>query len=364
MKKNLIFFLGTKAQFIKTIPIINAVDTRKYKVFLYDTCQHKNLSEREIEKINNEIAYVKISNNLLAADSLKNIVSWFIKTFILLFSKKYKISETETSLCFVHGNTLSTILGIVWCKIHKIKLIHIEGGYRSFNWLKPFPEEIIRYWTSKFSDLVVCFDNESNKNLKNMNIRGSILQVSRNTVYESIALTNLEQPFQNKLLVSIHRNENVYNRKILEDTVYFLIYLNKNYFEHVVWYMHPQTKKILLRTNLLNKLEKEKIITLNLTSHDNFINEISTSSCVFTDGESIIEECSIIGTPTYALINKLENSSSKRKNIFVSEYKHYENLEFFNKIENYRSNYEEPILSVLPSFEIIKNIEKYFFSTN
>ena len=44
MKKTNLF-LGTKAQFIKTIPIINEVDNNFYEVILYDTCQHKSITQ-------------------------------------------------------------------------------------------------------------------------------------------------------------------------------------------------------------------------------------------------------------------------------------------------------------------------------
>ena len=178
MKKNIIFFLGTKAQFIKTVPIINETSDEKYNVYLYDTCQHKSLTEKEIGKTDTNITHIFTSSNYLPASSIFQLIIWFLKSFLSIFKKSFKFKDNENSICIIHGNTLSTILGLVWAKKNNIKILHIEGGYRSFNWFKPFPEEIIRYFTSKFSDYVVCFDSDSFSNLSNMNIKGNIIQVS------------------------------------------------------------------------------------------------------------------------------------------------------------------------------------------
>ena len=45
---NLVFFLGTKAQFIKTIPVINTVDDQMFNIYLYNTCQHEDITNFEL----------------------------------------------------------------------------------------------------------------------------------------------------------------------------------------------------------------------------------------------------------------------------------------------------------------------------
>ena len=359
MKKNLIFFLGTKAQFIKTIPIINAASDNKYNVYLYDTCQHRSITEKEINKTSAKITHIFTSNNYLSASSIFQLIVWFLKSLLSILKKRFKFKEKGNSICIIHGNTLSTILGLVWAKKNKIEILHIEGGYRSFNWFKPFPEEIIRYITSKFSDYVVCFDSDSFLNLSNMNIKGNIIQVSRNTIYDQKYLTEPLSKKESKLTISIHRNENIFNRKRLANTVDFLIEIKKNYFESANWFMHSQTKKNLERYNHIKTLNDAGIFTSELIDHETFIKEIKTSKCVVTDGESILEECKIIGTPTYALLNKLENKKSEGQNILVSEYKHQENKLFFDNLEKYALNIDDED-KVSPSNEIIKHIDKIF----
>jgi UDP-N-acetylglucosamine 2-epimerase (non-hydrolysing) len=360
MKHNLIFFLGTKAQFIKTIPLINAVDTRLFNISIYDTWQHRNITKFQFESIEKEINYVGISNNQVSAKSIPELVWWFFKTACNLVQKKFLYASSGKSICFIHGNTLSTLLGIIWAKRNKILIVHIEGGYRSGNWFRPFPEEIIRYISSKLSDYIICFDEVSKQNLVDMRVKGEIIQVSRNTIYDAVKkeskISDVSK-VSSKLTITLHRNENIFNKKRLNETVHFIIYLKNNFFTSVNWYLHPHTKKQLKKTGLQKILTENKIATLDLLAHHEFINEIKTSECILTDGESVIEECNILGVPTYALINKLENSNSNGLNIFVSKYKHTENLDFFKNISTYKQN---SILNskISPSVEILNHIQK------
>lgn len=358
-KKNLVYFLGTKAQFIKTIPIINATDETKFNINFLDTCQHYDISRDLIKKINKKINYIQLSDNKKSAQSRSLLILWFLKLSIkIIFSNKTKFKNLNTA-CLVHGNTLSTILGVLWAKRNNLKLVHIEGGYRSFNWLKPFPEEIIRYFTSKVSNYIICFDETSKINLVNMKVKGEIIQVSRNTIIDSLNLDNNDVYVEQKLTVSIHRNENIFIRKKLKEIVTLLIKLRKDHFEEINWYLHPQTKKALKKNKLINNLTSNKIVLVDLLPHTDFLNEINSSGCVITDGESVIEECKLLGVPTYALIDKLENVNADGNNIYLQDKEN--NSNFFDNFTNFR---EKKITktSISPSKEILDYIETNLFN--
>lgn len=359
MKKNIIFLLGTKAQFIKTIPVINSVNEEKYNIFLYDTAQHRDVTTKQLPQIKNNFEHIYLSNNSLSANNLKSIFIWFISACFRSLKKISRFNLGGEAICVVHGNTLSSLIGLIWAKVNKIKILHIEGGYRTFNFFKPFPEEIIRYVVSKFSDYVVCFDKTSFENLENMKIKGQIVRISRNTIFDTIDKKKQHRFDKSKLIVSIHRNENIFNKKTLEEFVDFLLELKLKYFENIFWYMHPQTRKQIKKNSFEKKLMENEISVLNIVNHDSFINEIFNSGCVITDGESVIEECSIIGVPTYVLLNKLENKSSINKNIFISKYDHSKNHNFFLNLEDYIVNKSAD--NEKPSDEIYAFINKKIF---
>lgn len=356
-KVNVIFFLGTKAQFIKTIPVINCINNNLFNILLYDTCQHRDITIKQVESIQNEIKHIKLSKNKNSAKNIYQIFFWFIKTFLSIFKRKYKLTNKNNSICVIHGNTLSTILGLIWAKINGVRLIHIEGGYRSFNWFKPFPEEIIRYWVSEFSDYVICFDINSRKNLESMKIKGEIISISRNTIFDTIPKELDISKIESKLIVSVHRNENIYNKKILLELVELIIDLKKKYFDNIIWYTHNHTLNNLSKNNLITKLENNLVKIMPLIEHNLFIKEVQTASCVLTDGESVLEECKIIGVPTYALLNNLENKSSYGDNIIISKYLHKENDDFFKNLKKFRKTKRREE-NVSPSLEIAQFMEK------
>lgn len=71
----------------------------------------------------------------------------------LLREKKF---DAEPILV-IHGDTLSTLLGArIGANKSEMHYVHVEGGLRSYNWLVPFPEEIDRYFASKYADIIFC----------------------------------------------------------------------------------------------------------------------------------------------------------------------------------------------------------------
>ena len=60
---NILFVLGTKAQFIKTIPMINYAIKNKYSVTVVDLKQHPEKTISLISKINGEYSYLEFLEN-------------------------------------------------------------------------------------------------------------------------------------------------------------------------------------------------------------------------------------------------------------------------------------------------------------
>ena len=96
---------------------------------------------------------------------------------------------------------------------------------------------------------------------------------------------------QQYLTVTIHRTENIYNKKRLKSLVNLLIKLkNENLYSEIEWYCHDITINALERNNLITTLNNNDVRLNKLILHDNFINKIYSSKAVITDGGSIAEE--------------------------------------------------------------------------
>ena len=71
----ILFVLGTKAQFIKTIPMINLAIKRNIKVTLVDLKQHPEKAKNLREKIVGEYNYVEYVDNKNDIDGLCALIS-------------------------------------------------------------------------------------------------------------------------------------------------------------------------------------------------------------------------------------------------------------------------------------------------
>ena len=59
----ILYVLGTKAQFIKSKFILENLIKNDYKVFILDTGQHKEITSSELNYFKNNFEYISISNN-------------------------------------------------------------------------------------------------------------------------------------------------------------------------------------------------------------------------------------------------------------------------------------------------------------
>ena len=117
-------------------------------------------------------------------------------------------------MCIVHGDTLSTFLGCIWGKRNNLQILHLESGLTSGKILNPFPEELVRRFVSRYSDILICFDHKSENNLidKFGNTKKHIKKVSENTIIETINDKKVEV-VSGLITVTLHRTENIINKK-------------------------------------------------------------------------------------------------------------------------------------------------------
>lgn len=316
---NVVYVLGTKAQFIKCKYILQYLHDADIKLIIADTGQHKEITRNELKNVSFQYEYVQLSKNNKNISSIVSMFFWFFK---MVFAKRSN-EFNDAQYCLIHGDTLSTLTGLIIGKVNKLKIVHLESGYKSHNLLRPFPEEIIRNIVSKFSDILVVDGPEQFDNVKHFNHKKEIIQLDSNTIYDS-AINSIEKnvPYENKLIVTIHRTENVYNKKRLLNFVNLLIEIKKlEKFDKIIWFCHDITFNSLKRHNLIKLLSDNDVQLNNLLTHQEFLSQILSSSMVITDGGSIAEECSILGLNTIIWRDVVENKRYLKDNVLLSEYR-------------------------------------------
>lgn len=346
----LYFFIGTKAQAIKCLPLIKSAVFSGYKVVIVDSGQHAELVNSILSEFNSGVVRLNLF------ESFKNI-STFIDVFkwIFVFTFKHLLIKTKnlSGICIVHGDTLSTLLGLLWAKRNGLKVLHLESGLSSGSLTNPFPEELIRRIVSKFSNILICFDSSSkNYLLKKFGHKNKIIkQVSENTLIETLSDKNLNISKGN-VTVTLHRTENLVNKKKLISFVKFLNSLPNNF--KINWYLHEPTKNYLKKHNITNF---KNINLFDLLPHNNFVDELKRSELVITDGGSIQEECYFLGKKTLIWRKTTEREYALNKNMLISNFDHKKSLDFV--LRRYE-NLSQKNNSIKPSQEILNLLNENF----
>lgn len=355
------YVLGTKAQFIKCKYILKYLFDSGFELLILDTGQHQEITGKELKNARFSYKYINLTKQNKNISSILEMIFWFIS---LIFNSKLKKVE-NIDYCLIHGDTVSTLIGLILAKRRNFKIIHLESGYKSNNIFRPFPEEIIRNIVTRFSDILVVDGEIQLENVSRYKSKKTIIKVSRNTIYDSIL--NLNTTFsqkENKLIVTIHRTENIYNKKRLKKLVEMLIKLKQDLNYHkITWYCHDITKKALIKHRFKDQLLSNGIDINELIPHSDFINEISTASLVITDGGSIAEECSLLNLLTVVWRDVVENTTYLNENVILSNYDVEKIFKFIKK--NYSTTNQQNMSKYSsPSLEFVKEFQNLLINKN
>lgn len=340
-KNKIHIVIGTKAQLIKMAPIIHELEKRKIPYNFIFTGQHKET----IDDLRENFSIKKPDITLYEGKDITGIFQmffWIIRISLMAIFKKKKIfGKTEKKdILLTHGDTFSTVLGAIMGKLAGIKVGHVESGLRSFHLFHPFPEELNRLITFRLSNYYFCPGEWAINNLKKY--KGHKINTKLNTLYDSLQLAIKESekatvkiPEEKFCIFSIHRFENIFKTdqfkkilKELEETAKSI---------KVLFILHPPTKKQLEKLKLMEKLINTPNIELRPRyDYFNFINLLSKSEFIITDGGSNQEECFYLGKPCLLMRKTTEREEGLNQNVLISKYDTAITKEFIKNYQKYR----------------------------
>jgi len=211
--------IGTKAQYIKTAPLLRLMQDQAIDYVLIDSGQHAEFTK----PLRKELLVKEPDAVLADSGNIKSVfvaAMWFAKySLIFLFGRRYlerKVFTRGRGICILHGDTPSTLLGLMLAKRTRQKIVHIESGLRSYNIWKPFPEELVRVICMRFSDLLFAPSDWAFENLRKMKLGGEVVNVRQNTnveaMYFSLAQTSRDADTLPFALMTIHRVETILSK--------------------------------------------------------------------------------------------------------------------------------------------------------
>ena len=325
---------GTRPEWIKLKPLIDKMVSEDIKFKTLFTGQHKDLVSSNADYNFN---MVDISKNRL--DNIINNCTNLPDEFF-----------NGITHVLVQGDT-SSALGLALTAFHRqIKVIHLEAGLRTYDYLNPYPEEMNRQLIGRISDINLCPTIDNHDNLKNEKVFGESYVVG-NTGLDNLLSYKDKVTYDDIVLITLHRREN--HDKIES----WFNEINKLAWEYpnikFVLPIHPNPN-VIKHKNLLTNVD-----VCNPLNHSDLLELLIKVKLVITDSGGLQEECSFLNKKCLVCRETTERPESINFTTFMV--KNPKSLkELFDKhIYEYEVNYNSPFGDGYASEKIInvlKNI--------
>jgi UDP-N-acetylglucosamine 2-epimerase (non-hydrolysing) len=316
-------FIGTKAQYVKTAPLLRLMDRRGTDYRLIDSGQHARIAGR----MRGELGVRGPDHILGGEDDIETVpqaLAWAGRLALRLGSarslRRDVFGGARRGTCVVHGDTPTTLLSALMARRAGLEVAHLEAGLRSHDLLHPFPEELVRIAVMRIAHLLFAPDAEAVRNLTAMGLRHRVVPVEANTVVEAVAYALRAAPPRGDgpAIVTMHRVENLHRAERVRGFVELVERIASSY--SVRFMVHGPTRPVLERHGLIDRLHAAGVELRSLAAHDDFVRMLHAAPLVVTDGGSIQEECALLGVPTMLWRARTERSDGIGRNVVLSDY--------------------------------------------
>lgn len=356
------FVIGTRAQLFKMAPVMLECEKRGLEWRWVYTAQHRDTMEASLKTFGLPEPDYTVVRWDTEAKTMGSMGKWFFK-MILSLGRSRRILAGHTgkkNIVLTHGDTFTTWFAALYAKLTHTKVMHIESGLRSFNLWNPFPEEINRLITFRLTDYYACPGQWALDNLKKY--KGIKINTVMNTQIDTIRFglahadnAEFELPKQKYVVVSIHRYENIFKQKRLEQIVCELEKIAKQF--KVLIVQHPATAGQIDKLGYRERLRKNKNIELlPRMEYLPFVKAVKHSEFVITDGGGNQEELYHMGKPTLIFRNETERKEGLGTTTVISK---LDPIIIDNFVKNYKDYEQKPVsLKNSPSKKIVDVLVK------
>lgn len=304
--KNILVVFGTRPEVIKLAPIILELRKQpdKYNVIVCNTEQQKELS-------NQTLAYFGLTADINLDCMRPNQPLAEIQSRILLSLEKV-FNENKIDATIVQGDTMTVLTGALVSFYHKVPVFHVEAGLRSYDIYEPFPEEVMRQMTSRFTQLHFAPTEKNKQALLKEGIDECMIAVTGNTVIDALSCLSdevIEQSanfFKEKniniddklVLITAHRRENHGER--LDKIIQAIYDLAVKYNDHTfIIPVHPNPN---VKDKIHEKLsELKNVHLLTPLDYPYLVYLQKNAKLILTDSGGIQEEAPTFGCPTLVM---------------------------------------------------------------
>lgn len=298
---------GARPNFMKIAPLMHAMaDHPTLQAQLIHTGQHYDAAMSNV--FFDELGIPHPNENLgVQAPTREAQIELIMERFDPV------VARERPDAVLVVGDVNSTIACARVAQQHKIQIIHVEAGLRSFD--HAMPEEINRVATDEISDLLFVTELSGMQNLEQEGIRGKkylVGNVMIDTlchnlpksralkVHESFGLTA-----GNYVVGTFHRPSNVDDPEALSRVLEIVNYVAQE--RPIVMPLHPRTRGSLERLGWLERLAAtDNVILGKPLGYLAFISLVDTAKCIVTDSGGVQEETTYLGVPCITMRENTE----------------------------------------------------------
>ena len=298
---------GARPNFMKIAPIIHEIIKQKSEGNLIDfqlihTGQHydEKLSGTFFEEL--KIPSPDVNLGIGSGSQAEQTAG-----IMIAFEKE--ILKNIPDIVLVVVDVTSTMACAIVAKKLQIRVVHVEGGIRSFD--LSMPEEINRMVTDAITDYFYVTSEVAIQNLKNNGIPNNRIIFVGNTMIDTLInnLDKLKKPSiwthlsleaRSYIVLTMHRPSNVDEEVKLTLFLEEIVRSSKGL--PIIFPVHPRTKASIskLKLNFKNLHMIEPLGYLEF----NFL--VKNSFCVITDSGGITEETTFLKIPCLTLRDNTE----------------------------------------------------------
>lgn len=337
MPAKLCIVIGTRAQLIKTAPVMQELQNRQIPYYFLHTGQHSDTFAETLADFGIKAPDKVLIERNQEAKTVFKLANWGFRAFGKLF-QAHKILPFKDGIIMVHGDTPSAIWGAALGKLTGQRVFHLESGLRSFNIFQPFPEELIRMVLPHFVDIHTPAGDWAMNNIRNL--RGTKIDIIHNTAVDALRYVCNQYPADKLpaeafVIASFHRVENLYHKERLQNIIKTVLRVAEE--KLVIFPMHPVTKKRLEKDGYLETLQKHPRIQLHdRLPYAQFVPLLNHCDYIITDSGSMQEELVWLGIPTLVFRDATERQEGLGRNIILSHYQQDSIDAFLQNPQQYR----------------------------
>jgi UDP-N-acetylglucosamine 2-epimerase (non-hydrolysing) len=211
--KQVLVVYGTRPEAIKLAPLVLALQSSPdLAASVVVTAQHREMLDQV-----NELFDIKPDADL---DIITDRQTLTDVTLRALSGLSPVVESMRPDAVVVQGDTTTTFLGALAAFYHRVPVVHLEAGLRTYDRWSPYPEEVNRQLTTRLASLHLAPTPRSRENLLAEGVRATDVAVTGNTVIDALLhavrlpgdygdplLAGLDDDPRRVLLVTAHRRE-------------------------------------------------------------------------------------------------------------------------------------------------------------